>query len=925
MQKNTVKTVSDIRKSFIEYFQTKNHLIESSSALLPASDNTLLFTTAGMVPFKDYFSGLRKPPHTRIASVQKCMRTTDLEEVGKTRRHLSFFEMLGNFSFGDYFKKEAIEFAWEYSTEFLPFKKEDIWISIYKDDDEAFKIWNENIGVDSKKIVRLGEKDNFWGPAGETGACGPCSELYIDRGKEYGCESENCAPGCDCDRFIEFWNLVFNQYFKNAKKEFEPLPKTGIDTGAGLERMAALIQNVDSVYETDEISRIIDKVSEIYDKPYTGENIIPFRIIADHLRALVFAVSDGIYPSNESRGYVLRRVIRRALLHAANIGQKTPTMHRLVDTIVEIYSEFYPNLLEASPLARKYIQSEEERFLKTLDEGVNRLREIMNISQNTIKGKDAFLLYDTYGFPLEMTAEIAEKKGFTVDYQAFENEMEKQREKGRSAWKGGALNINISELEETKFTGYKKNEDESKIISLFLDNDRAQKIEENKIKENQLISFVVQNTPFYAESGGQTGDTGYAETESAKLKIIDAQKAGNYFIHVASNLEGEIKEGDKIKLVIDEVSRNEIKKNHSATHLLNAALRSKLGAHIKQSGSFVHKDYLRFDFNHPEALSENEVTDIEISVNREIDKNLKIITEELPIDEAQKKGAIMTFGEKYGSVVRVVEMGDFSKEFCGGTHVKNTSEIMLFLITKESSPGAGNRRIEALTGNKAFDFISKEEKKINIQLKELLSLEKINGFLNIRKEAELIENELKSLNEKEKNAVEFIARWQIVKKNSKKISELTSELKKIQKKEKNKTSLEVDNGAVLDLLSKKESKENIFILKTVLSDYGIPHLQKICDLIRERENKLLIILASVKNNHWSIVCAATKEYAKELSIHLGDKLKKALASVDELTGGGGGKNELAQGSGTFNGENKEDSINILMQQIENSILEEIKK
>ncbi|MDH5717255.1 MAG: alanine--tRNA ligase [Spirochaetia bacterium] len=921
-----MQTVSEIRKSFINYFAGKNHKIEKSSSLIPASDPTLLFTTAGMVPFKDYFSGAQRPPHNRLASIQKCLRTTDLEEVGKTRRHLSFFEMLGNFSFGDYFKKEAIEFAWEYSIDGLKFKPEDIWISIYKDDDEAYNIWNKNIKIPHNKIIRLDEKDNFWGPAGDTGACGPCSELYLDRGKEFGCQKESCAPGCDCDRFLEYWNLVFNQFFKNEKGQFEPLAATGIDTGAGLERIASLAQNVDSVYDTDELSTLIKKASGIFNTEYKGDNIVPLRVAVDHIRTLVFAMSDGIYPSNESRGYVLRRILRRALLFARRLGQKEPLFFKLAAVVNDIYGDFYPEIKKSLPLIENYIKSEEERFLRTLDEGALRLNDIIIKSNTIISGKDAFLLYDTFGFPLEMTKEMALLKNINVDEKGFHQEMENQKERGRSAWKGKSAALNISGIKETEFTGYERYKEKSKVLGIYKDNEKVQKVTEKEMLNQSVISFISEKTVFYAESGGQIGDIGVITAPKGRAEIIDTQKIGNYFIHIAGKIEGEIKEEDEIELNVDEKRRESIKKNHSATHLLNAALRKTLGEHVTQSGSLVHYDHFRFDFTHPSALKEEQIKSIEEMVNQKIHESIEVNTLVLPKEEAEKKGAVMAFGEKYGDIVRIIEMNAFSKEFCGGCHVSNTSDIQFFLILKESSPGAGNRRIEALSGKSAIKYI--EEKQNSIERE----IEQIKNNNTEKTEWTNESDRLSSLFTQISSAKNFnsslsISNYRLQLKNLEKdLENLKINIKKDQKKEKNKTEVKIEESLLNDLLKTVQIKNNISIIKAGLKQMEINELKQIADQLREKNGKTLLLLASHKDNKWNMVTAATKEYAKEISIDLGSFIKEFIQSFSELKGGGGGKIEIAQASGALN-ENVEKSnekINNLLNKAEESLLIKLK-
>ena len=694
--------VRDLRTSFIDYFKSKGHRIVPSSSLLPKDDPTLLFTTAGMVQFKDMFAGTVDLEYTRAASIQKCLRTSDLEQVGRTKRHLTLFEMLGNFSFGDYFKEEAIDFAWEYSTDVIGFPKENLWASIYQDDDEAFQLWNKRIGIPEQRIVRLGKADNFWGPAGDTGACGPCSELYYDRGEKFGCGDKNCKPGCDCDRYMEYWNLVFNQFFQDEKGVLNPLPRTGIDTGMGLERLAALVQDVDSVFETDELNGLIDFVSRESGMPYEGKNMLPIKVIVEHGRTLTFAMADGIYPSNDGRGYVLRRVLRRALRYSRLLGLREPFVYKIVEPIVDIMGDFYPEVKDSVPNLKKVIESEEKRFLETIENGMDRIEEIMKSlkkkGETVIPGKEAFTLYDTFGFPLEMTNEMAEEQGLATDIEGFNSEMEKQRERGKQSWKGSDLGFEAAFDEiigiagTTDFLGYETESGGSEIVLLYNETKKA-----DILSEGDRGLLVLKATPFYGESGGQVGDTGVIVKGESIFKVEDTKKHNKTIIHIGTVEKGEFKTGDKAEAAIDIVNRNLIRANHTATHLLNAALHQVLGDHVKQAGSIVEPERFRFDFSHFNAMSDEEIEQIESMVNRKIWENIEVSTEVMDIKEAIGKGATAVFDEKYEDTVRVVNVPGFSMELCGGTHVSNTGKIGVFKILKESSPGAGVRRIEAVT------------------------------------------------------------------------------------------------------------------------------------------------------------------------------------------------------------------------------------
>lgn len=891
MSVQTAGTISEIRNTFLNYFQSKNHLIVPSAGLLPAGDPTLLFTTAGMVPFKDYFAGRSTPPQDRITSVQKCLRTTDLEEVGRTKRHLTFFEMLGNFSFGDYFKKEAIEFAWEYTTHYLPFDKEKIWVSIYQDDKEAFDLWKKHIGIPESRIVGLGKKDNFWGPAGETGACGPCSELYLDRGLEFG--PNDRAPGDDGDRFMEFWNLVFNQYFFNGK-EYLPLGKTGIDTGAGLERLATLVQNVDSVFDTDELKKIRDQVASVYGVYYEGENITPIRVITDHVRTLVFAMSDGIYPSNESRGYVLRRVLRRALLFGRKIGQRKPQLYKLVSAVKNVYGSFYKQLQASASIAENFVKQEEVRFLQTLDAGSGKLDELFEklkegaFEENKIPGRDVFVLYDTFGFPPEMTEELALQNNAKIDWKGFHSEMEKQKERGRNAFKGKSQQLDIDESIQSDFCGYEKLELVSEVVTLFESEKSVKKIDKDLGDACLLIS---KSTPFYAESGGQLGDTGVVSWETGNAEVIDTQKNKNTILHVLGNVEGELSVGQSIRLIVDSKRRNRLAQHHSATHLLNAALRKQYGDYIKQSGSLVHPDYLRFDFTHPSSIETEALDKIENMVNAEITSDSEMVTQILPKEEALKTGAIMAFGEKYADVVRVVNLGS-SIEFCGGTHVNRLSKINIFIITKESSPGAGNRRVEALAGKAALDKIEEEQNEIESLVKEInlnrdfLDEKNKNDFEIFRKEWD--RKKLAS------SVQEKLELWQFIRKEKPLLQELLKKLRK-NKKKKSESKILVDEGLLENLMQNQKEKNSLNVIEAVGAYGGLQDLRKMGDLLKERTSNSLILLASPSENKSFILATMHKEIAQKKNIDLSAAVKTVF-SKHNFKGGGGGRPDMVSAS-----------------------------
>lgn len=851
--------VMDLRKSFVDFFKERGHKIVPSSPLVPKGDPTLLFTTAGMVQFKPMFAGTVQLEYTRAASVQKCLRTSDLENVGKTKRHLTFFEMLGNFSFGDYFKKEAVEFAWDFSTNVIGFPKEKIWASVYEDDDEAIELWHKNIGIPKERIVRLGKEDNFWGPAGDSGACGPCSELYLDRGEEFGCGKPDCAPGCDCERFLEFWNLVFNQFNQDITGKLNPLPRTGIDTGMGLERLATLVQNVDSVYETDEFTSLIDFIAKEAGLPYEGKNVIPMRVMAEHARALTFAMSDGVYPSNESRGYVLRRILRRGLRFSRMIGIKEPFLYKICNPIVEYMGDFYPEIKEPLANVQSVIKSEEERFLETIENGMDRLEEIMkSLKKNkagSISGKDMFVLYDTFGFPVEMTSEIAAEQGLTVDTAGFEAEMSLQRERGRSSWKntGAGLAAHFEDAAKkcgnTVFCGYESEVCEAKVQALF--NEAGEAV---SLNVGDAGFIVLSETPFYGESGGQVGDQGIITASKGAVFVVDdTKKFGKTFIHIGHVKEGTFNAGDEVNASIDIVRRNLIRANHTATHLLQAALRKTIGSHVKQAGSVVDEEHLRFDFSHFRAMTAEELSAVENSVNEKIWENIDVATTETDLKSAVASGAMAVFDEKYEDRVRVVEVGDFSRELCGGTHVSNTGKIGVFKILKEMSPGAGIRRIEAATLKGVLD-------RLNAQ----------SGILG---------DITAALNTAEKDAVKRVE--DLLEKNKALEKELAAE-------RRSKLAGNID-----DFTKNAVAVKGIKIISRVFENLNVNELRELSDSVRSREAASVVLFGSGEGEKATLLYAATKP-AVDAGIDCGRLIK--LTAV-HINGGGGGRKDMAQAGG----------------------------
>jgi alanyl-tRNA synthetase len=708
---------AEIRESFLSFFESKGCRRWPSSSLVP-DDPSLLMTSAGMVQFKPVFLGVRDLGFTRATTVQKCLRTTDIDIIGTTGRHHSFFEMLGNFSFGDYFKTEACTWAYEYSVKVLGLDVDKLWFSIYEDDDEAERIWRDVVGVSPDRIVRMGAKDNFWA-AGPTGPCGPCSELYYDQGAEVGCGKPDCAPGCDCDRFLEYWNLVFMQYDRAEDGTLTPLPKQNIDTGMGLERIAGILQGVTSNYETDVLCTIMAKASELTGHVYgaEGEKVdTSLRILADHARAVAFMIADGILPSNEGRGYVLRRILRRAVRHGRLLGVEDPFLGKLIDVVVELMGPAYPEIVEHHAFITRIVLAEEQRFGATLRQGLTLLEAEIDRTQGSVHGNAfdgavAFTLHDTYGFPIELTAEIAAEAGLTVDMTAFEADMAAQRDRGRAAIKDESWNIGSSFDEimrasgSTDFVGYELDEADARVLAILVDGAAVERIE-----AGQSADIVLDATPFYGEQGGQVGDTGELTTSDGTFRVEDAKLPLAGLISHRGLLEsGSLAVGEKVHASIDHLRRERIRRNHTATHLLHWALRLVLGEHVKQSGSFVAPERLRFDFTHFEAVTPEQLRKIEKLVNAKIMEDHPVRAYETSLQSAREMGVTALFGEKYGEIVRVLEIGNFSKELCGGTHITRTTEIGLLKIVSEGSVGSSLRRLEAVTSFDAYDFVRAEE------------------------------------------------------------------------------------------------------------------------------------------------------------------------------------------------------------------------
>ena len=737
-------SLNDLRESYLSFFEKKGHLRLKSFPLVPINDKSLLLINSGMAPMKKYFTGEEEPPRNRVCTCQKCIRTPDLERVGHTARHGTFFEMLGNFSFGDYFKVEAIEWCWEFLTKELEIPENLLWPSIYEQDDESYDIWVNHIGVNPDHVVRMGKADNFWEHG--TGPCGPCSEIYFDRGEKYGCGDPNCKPGCECDRYMEIWNNVFSQFNNMGDGTYEELAQKNIDTGMGLERLACVMQGVDNMFEVDSIRRIIDKVCEISGKTYGNDanNDISIRVITDHTRSAMFMIADGVIPSNEGRGYVLRRIIRRACRHGKLLGINHAFLVDMVNVAINESCVAYPELSEKGDYIRKVLSMEEERFDATIDAGLSILSELVrnaiNENSDTISGEEVFKLYDTFGFPIDLTREIAEENHLKIDEEAFKALMLDQRTRAREAranisgWSDNSKNI-LADLPKTEFTGYTDYKTEAKVVAILVNDESVDSVNEGD------CTVVLDKTPFYGEGGGQVGDCGTIYAENLLLNVYDTKKTDGVYIHLCTVANGTLNVGDVVTADILDSRRDAIKRNHSAAHLLQAALRTVLGTHVEQAGSYVDENVCRFDFTHFVALTENELKEVEMLVNAHILAANEIVTREMDIESARKEGAMALFGEKYGKTVRVVKMGNFSTELCGGTHCDNTGKIGLFKITSESSVAAGVRRIEAVTGLGVLRVLETREALINQAAAEL----KVPNTNDLAKRAGAVMGEIASL------------------------------------------------------------------------------------------------------------------------------------------------------------------------------------
>lgn len=846
---------------FLEFFESKGHLAMKSFSLVPHNDNSLLIINSGMAPLKPYFTGQEIPPRRRVTTCQKCIRTGDIENVGKTARHGTFFEMLGNFSFGDYFKKEAIAWSWEFLTEVIGLDPDRLYPSIYENDEEAFEIWNKQQKIPADRIFRFGKEDNFWEHG--SGPCGPCSEIYYDRGEKYGCGKEGCTVGCDCDRYMEVWNNVFTQFDNDGKGNYTELEQKNIDTGMGLERLAVVVQDVDSIFDIDTLRALVNRVAEMAHTKYEedAQKDISIRLITDHIRSVTFMISDGIMPSNEGRGYVLRRLLRRAARHGRLLGIEGTFLAELSNTVIETSKDGYPELDERKAMIFKVITEEENKFNRTIDQGLSILKDMEEAMQKNgetvLSGEDAFKLYDTYGFPLDLTKEILEEKNMTIDEEGFKAAMQKQREMARGARKTtnymGADATVYDEIDPaitSEFIGYDRVTAESAVTVLTTETELVQ-----ALTEGNNGTIIVEKTPFYATMGGQEGDTGRITTkDGAEFEVKDTIKLkGGKTGHVGVLKKGMIAVGDTVTLSVDAKSRALTCKNHSATHLLHKALRTVLGTHVEQAGSLVTPGRLRFDFTHFQALTKEELSQVEAIVNKEIQEALPVVTKIMTLDEAKKTGAMALFGEKYGDTVRVVTMGDFSTELCGGTHVDNTSAIASFKILSEAGIAAGVRRIEALTSE---------------------------GLMNYYKETEA-----------ELEAAAVAAKTTPANLTSK-IQSLLEEIKTLHA-ENEKLKDKLAKEAIGDVMSQVKEVKGVKLLATKMADVDMNGLRNLGDELKEKLGEGVVVLASVQAGKVNLMATATNG-ALKAGAHAGN-LIKAIAGL--VGGGGGGRPNMAQAGG----------------------------
>ena len=853
--------VNEIREAFLSFFESKDHLRMPSASLIPHNDNSLLLINSGMAPLKPYFTGQEIPPRKRVTTCQKCIRTGDIENVGKTARHGTFFEMLGDFSFGDYFKNEIIPWSWEFITKVLEIPEDRLYVTVYKDDDEAAKIWHEVVGLPKEKIFYMGKEDNFWEHG--TGPCGPCSEIYYDRGEEYGCGEPGCTVGCDCDRYMEFWNLVFTQFNAEEDGTYSDLVQKNIDTGMGLERMATIMQGVDSIFDVDTIKALRDEVCRIAGVEYMKDHKtdVSVRVITDHIRSVTFMTADGVLPSNEGRGYVLRRLLRRAARHGKLLGINKEFLADLCEVVIETSGKAYPELVEKKEYIKKVLTVEENSFYKTIDKGMEILKgdieEMKKTGVKVLNGEKTFRLYDTYGFPVDLTKEILEEEGFTLDEDAFAEEMKVQKERARSA-RGKSTYMGADETVyhqldtslSTEFVGYTENTVEDAVITALVANNAVA----DSAKVDDEVAIFVDKTPFYAEMGGQVGDKGVIKTDMGTVEITDCIKVvGGKIAHIGVVTDGEIKVGEKAEVSIDVKNRLSISRNHSATHLLQKALREVLGTHVEQAGSYVSADRLRFDFTHFQAVTPEEIKKVEDIVNEKILEGIDIVVKEMSIDEARKLGAMALFGEKYGEIVRVVNMGGYSVEFCGGVHLKNTAQAGSFKIVSEGGVAAGVRRIEALTGEGALKFYQQQGE----DLKKVCSIVKTTPD-NMIKHIESIMAQQK---------------------------ELAKEIEALKAK--------MAGSAAEDIMKMSKNINGINVICASVDGADGNALKTMGDELKNKLQSAVVVLASAKDGKVSLLAMATDDAVKK-GAHSGNIIKAAAAVCG---GGGGGRANMAQAGG----------------------------
>ena len=876
--------LNEIRERYLSFFESKNHLRMESFPLVPQNDKTLLLINAGMAPLKPYFTGEQTPPAPRVTTCQKCIRTPDIDNVGKTARHGTYFEMLGNFSFGDYFKKEAASYAWEFVTKVLNMPVDRLWVSIYEEDDEALDIWTKDVGVDPSHVFRMGKKDNFW-EIGVGYPCGPCSEIYFDRGEKYKCDNPDCAPGCDCDRYLEFWNLVFTQFNNEGDGKYSPLAKKNIDTGMGLERIAAIMQDVESLFDVDTMQDIMGHIVKISGVEYHKDpkSDVSLRVITDHIRSTTMLISDGVIPSNEGRGYVLRRLLRRAVRHGKLIGIDRPFLTEVCDTVIKCNEKAYPQLVEKQEYIKKVISMEEERFHMTLESGLSilddMLREMSDAGEKVMNGDNAFKLYDTYGFPIDLTIEILSEKGLTVDEEGFAKAMQEQKTRAKKAradanipgWE--ADGVSLKEIAATEFVGYEHNEYKSKVVAIIKENAFA-----NEAVEGEDATVIVEATPFYGESGGQIGDTGVIFTDNCKLNVVDTKKSPDgKFLHICNVENGMLSVNDEVTLQIDVKRRKAIMGAHSSVHLIHEALRRVLGTHVQQAGSLVEPNRIRFDFTHFSAVTPEELAKAEDVVNEQIREGLAVLNKEMPIAEAKEMGAMALFGEKYGNMVRVVKMGDFSIELCGGTHIDNIAKIGMFKIVSESSVAAGVRRIEAVTGE---------------------------GVLNyMREQANLIHSVADALKttpaDMQRRAVQLQAE---MKEQQHKIEQLDSK---------------ISSMMAVDLFNYSKSAGDLKVISVKIDNSTPDALRSLTDAIKSKASDTVCVLATVNAEGKINFAAACGKDAVKAGAHAGNILKEIAKMCG---GGGGGRPDSAMAGGS-----KPEMLEAALETVNNIVEKQINK